>query len=93
MAKFAHKRGASDSIPKVVLRVLKIVEPPKAEDAEVASQIFQEGQLVQRYDFRTGKTAGPWWITRGGENRFITPTSKKLLEETYLPAKNSGSAT
>ncbi|TEB29905.1 hypothetical protein FA13DRAFT_1860914 [Coprinellus micaceus] len=37
MANFPREPGASESIPKVVLRVLEITEPPKAEDAEIAS--------------------------------------------------------
>ena len=79
--------GTSDTTPKVVLRVLKIIEPPKPE---VAGQIFEEGQLVQKYDFRTGATVGPWSTTRKAEDRFITPSSRKLLEETYLRGTKLG---
>ncbi|TEB18489.1 hypothetical protein FA13DRAFT_1745712, partial [Coprinellus micaceus] len=84
MVNLPRKPGASESIPKVVLRALEIVEPPKAEDAEFASQIFPEGQLVQKHDSLTKKILGPWLTSRKSEDRFITPTSRKLLEETYL---------
>jgi hypothetical protein len=53
MAILPHNKGASDPIPKVVLRVLKVLEPPSSKDAEVANLIFQEGQLIQKYDFST----------------------------------------
>ena len=90
MANLSPKMGTSDTTPKVVLRVLKIIDPPKPEDAEVAGQIFEEGQLVQKYDFRTGATVGPWSTTRKVEDRFITPISRKLLEETYLRGTKLG---
>ena len=62
---------ASDTISKVVVRVLKIIEPPAPEDAEAASRFFEEGRLVQRYSFRTGTTGEPWSTTRQGEDRLI----------------------
>ena len=70
--------------PKVVLRVLKILEPPKPEDAEIANQIFKEGELVHYYNVETGKRMGPWSLTRQAEDRFVTPNSRKILEDTYL---------
>jgi hypothetical protein len=69
---------------KVVLRVLKILEPPKPEDAEIANQIFKEGELVHYYNLETGTRMGPWSLTRQAEDRFITPSSRKILEDTYL---------
>jgi hypothetical protein len=93
MANFPREPGASESIPKVVLRVLEITEPPKAEDAQIASQIFSEGQLLHKYDFLKKKVIRPWSTTWKSEDRFITPTSRKLLEETYLGAKKPGAET
>jgi hypothetical protein len=33
---------------------------------------------------------GPWSPSRKSEDRFITPTSRKLLEETYLGTTKPG---
>ncbi|KAJ3543102.1 hypothetical protein NMY22_g3264 [Coprinellus aureogranulatus] len=66
---------------KVVLRVLKIVEPPGSEDSPV-NQIYKEGELVQRFDLRSSSIVGPW-ICRN-PHRFISPSSMKVLEQLYL---------
>ena len=84
MANLPRTKNSSTTVPKVVLRVLKIVEPPNLDDADAASQIFVEGQLVQKYDLRTRTTTGTWSMRQRSEDHLITPSSKKLLWETYL---------
>ncbi|TEB29863.1 hypothetical protein FA13DRAFT_1814956 [Coprinellus micaceus] len=84
MANLPCKADSSNTTPKVVLRALRMLEPPTPKDAEFASLIFKEGQLIQKYDVRTGMTTGPRSTTRMVEDRFVLPSSRKLLEETYL---------
>ncbi|TEB13306.1 hypothetical protein FA13DRAFT_959537 [Coprinellus micaceus] len=88
MANLPRKADSSNTTPKVVLRVLRMLEPPTPKDAEIASLIFKEGQLIQKYDVRTGMTTGPWSTTRMVDDRFVLPSSRKLLEETYLRGIN-----
>ncbi|TEB19213.1 hypothetical protein FA13DRAFT_1744657, partial [Coprinellus micaceus] len=51
MVNLPRKPGASESIPKVVLRVLEISNLP-------------EGQLVQKHDSLTKTILGPWSTSR-----------------------------
>lgn len=69
---------------RVVLRVLKIVEPPKPEDAEVANQVFREGELAQEYNLQKGAVIGPWAKGPRWYKPIITPSSLQLLKDTYL---------
>ena len=84
LVRFEVSRVEASAEPKVVLRVLKILEPPKPEDAEIANQIFKEGELVHYYNLETGTRMGPWSLTREAEDRFVTPSSREILEDTYL---------
>jgi hypothetical protein len=70
--------------PKVVIRVLKIIESLKPENAEIANEVFREGEFVHRYHMVTRKRMEPWSTTRSAEDRFITSRSRKVLEEMYL---------
>jgi hypothetical protein len=81
-----------DGEPKVVIRLLKIIEPPKLEDAKIANEIFREGELVHKYNMLTRRRR-PWSTTRSAEDRFITPSSRKVLEEMYLPKGEVGAST
>ncbi|KAJ3542160.1 hypothetical protein NMY22_g3622 [Coprinellus aureogranulatus] len=67
---------------QVVLRVLKIIEPPSAEDSEIVNQMFQEGKLAQVFDLKTRTTIGPW--ASRNPHSFMTPSSMKVLEDLYL---------
>jgi hypothetical protein len=84
LVRFELAQLKPDGEPKLVLRVLKIIEPPEPEDAEIANEIFREGQLVHKYHLVKRKRTGPWTIRRTAEDRFISPSSRKILEETYL---------
>lgn len=62
---------------RVALRVLKFLEHPNPGDAVVQ----KEGELLKRYHpLQKIETV---WMARGTPS-FITPSSLKLLEQTYL---------
>lgn len=84
MVRFELARVKPLGEPALVLRVLKIVEPPTPEDAEIANELFREGELIYKYDLVERKRTKLWTINRASEDRFITPSSRKILEETYL---------
>ena len=61
------------------MRVLKFIEPPNPND-----QLFQqEGKLFKTYNHITQKES-VWLAKPSTVHRWITPTSWKLLEDTYL---------
>ncbi|TEB28707.1 hypothetical protein FA13DRAFT_1871271 [Coprinellus micaceus] len=92
LVRFELAKLEPDGEPKVVIRVLKIIEPPKLEDAKIANEIFREGELVHKYNMLTRRRR-PWSTTRSAEDRFITPSSRKVLEEMYLPKGEVGAST
>lgn len=61
----------------VVLRILKFLRPPNPNDIVVQ----EEGELLKTYHSRDGSET-PWMVDR--PLKFMTPSSVKLLEETYL---------
>ncbi|KAJ3511784.1 hypothetical protein NMY22_g15542 [Coprinellus aureogranulatus] len=63
---------------RVVLRVLKFLKPPDPND----SVVQEEGSFLKKFH-RERKVETVWMA--GTQTRFITPSSFKLLEETYLP--------
>ncbi|KAJ3525703.1 hypothetical protein NMY22_g10466 [Coprinellus aureogranulatus] len=67
---------------RVVLRVLKFLKPPDPND----SVVQEEGSLLKK--FHRAKNVETVWMA-GTQTRFITPSSLKLLEETYLHNSNT----
>jgi hypothetical protein len=62
------------------MRVVKFVRPPSPDD-----QVFQvEGELVKRFNPKT-KLERPLYMPN--VSRFISPSSMKILEETYPSLK------
>ena len=84
MARFELAKVKPDGEPRVVLRFLKFIEPPKPEHAEIANEIFREGELVHKYNVVTRKRLGLWFPPRKLEDQLIRPSSRRVLEELYL---------
>ena len=72
------KFGTGKVSDRIVMRVLKFIQPPNIHDDFVQ----QEGELLKRYDPDTQTHAV--WSVQPGLLKWLSPRSRKMLEDRYL---------